>query len=496
MGACKHCGAKYLNNVTRMSYHLRLQCKKISDVEKKHVIQLYSKEHPSPSVTTSDHPGTSMDVGNNPNISSNDLDEFQRQADSLLTKFVCTGYVPLRVVDNQHFREFLSLINVVVATNIAETSLTIDGIYYVVNPGFVKQKIYNPKSGMDSLVVTPISQAAAQQRAGRAGRTDPGKCYRLYTERAFRDEMLPTPIPEIQRTNLAHTLLQLKAMDFMDAPPVEAMLTALQQLFQLSALDEDGLLTRLGRRMAEFPLDPALAKLLIMSVDLACSDEVLTIVSMLSLANQAVFYRPKERQEIADEKKSKFHQPEGDHCTLLAVYNSWKHHHFSPSWCYENFLQVRSLKRAQDIRKQLLGIMDRHKLDMVSCGRDVLRIQKAICSGFFRNSAKRDPQEGYRTLVDGQTVYIHPSSSMFQNQPEWVVYHELVMTTKEYMREVTVIDPKWLIEYAPSFFKLGDSTKLSAFKRNQKIDPLFNKYEDPNAWRLSRLKKKIYNPNR
>lgn len=144
--------------------------------------------------------------------------------------------------------------------------------------------------------------------------------------------------------------------------------------------------------MAEFPLDPALAKLLIMSVDLACSDEVLTIVSMLSLANQAVFYRPKERQEIADEKKSKFHQPEGDHCTLLAVYNSWKHHHFSPSWCYENFLQVRSLKRAQDIRKQLLGIMDRHKLDMVSCGRDVLRIQKAICSGFFRNSAKRDPQ--------------------------------------------------------------------------------------------------------
>uniref|UniRef100_A0A915AD75 RNA helicase n=2 Tax=Parascaris univalens TaxID=6257 RepID=A0A915AD75_PARUN len=391
---------------------------------------------------------------------------------------------------------------VVIATNIAETSLTIDGIFYVVDPGFVKQKIYNPKSGMDSLVVTPISQAAAKQRAGRAGRTGPGKCYRLYTERAYRDEMLPTPVPEIQRTNLASTLLQLKAMginnlidfDFMDAPPIEAMITALTQLHTLSALDGDGLLTRLGRRMAEFPLEPSLAKLLIMSVDLCCSDEVLTIVSMLSVQN--VFYRPKDKQELADQKKSKFHQPEGDHLTLLAVYNSWKHHHFSQAWCYENFVQIRTLKRAQDIRKQLLSIMDRHKLNTISCGRDVQRVQKAICSGFFRNAAKRDPQEGYRTLVDGQNVFIHPSSALFQNQPEWVVYHELVMTSKEYMREVTAIDPKWLVEFAPSFFKMGDNTKLSAFKKNQTIAPLFNKYEDPNAWRITRLKKKIYNPNR
>ena len=149
---------------------------------------------------------------------------------------------------------------VVIATNIAETSLTIDGIFYVVDPGFVKQKIYNPKAGMDSLVVTPISQAAAQQRSGRAGRTGPGKCYRLYTERAFRDEMIPTPVPEIQRTNLAATLLQLKAMginnllefDFMDAPSAETMITALSELYNLSALDDDGLLTRLGRRVSIF----------------------------------------------------------------------------------------------------------------------------------------------------------------------------------------------------------------------------------------------------
>jgi ATP-dependent RNA helicase DHX8/PRP22 len=129
----------------------------------------------------------------------------------------------------------------VVATNIAEASLTIDGIYYVVDPGFSKQNVFNPKLGMDSLVVTPISQASAKQRAGRAGRTGPGKCFRLYTEQAFKTEMLPTNIPEIQRTNLGNVVLQLKAMgindlvsfDFMDAPPVATLIGAMESLHAL-----------------------------------------------------------------------------------------------------------------------------------------------------------------------------------------------------------------------------------------------------------------------
>uniref|UniRef100_A0A8C9CDW0 RNA helicase n=1 Tax=Phocoena sinus TaxID=42100 RepID=A0A8C9CDW0_PHOSS len=373
---------------------------------------------------------------------------------------------------------------VVIATNIAETSLTIDGIYYVVDPGFVKQKVYNSKTGIDQLVVTPISQAQAKQRAGRAGRTGPGKCYRLYTERAYRDEMLTTNVPEIQRTNLASTVLSLKAMgindllsfDFMDAPPMETLITAMEQLYTLGALDDEGLLTRLGRRMAEFPLEPMLCKMLIMSVHLGCSEEMLTIVSMLSVQN--VFYRPKDKQALADQKKAKFHQTEGDHLTLLAVYNSWKNNKFSNPWCYENFIQARSLRRAQDIRKQMLGIMDRHKLDVVSCGKSTVRVQKAICSGFFRNAAKKDPQEGYRTLIDQQVVYIHPSSALFNRQPEWVVYHELVLTTKEYMREVTTIDPRWLVEFAPAFFKVSDPTKLSKQKKQQRLEPLYNRYEE------------------
>ena len=124
---------------------------------------------------------------------------------------------------------------VVIATNVAETSLTIPGIYYVIDPGFSKQNAYDPRLGMDSLVVMPISQAQARQRSGRAGRTGPGKCYRLYTETAYRNEMLPNSIPDIQRTNLAATILQLKAMgvndllsfDLMDPPPAQTMLTAL-----------------------------------------------------------------------------------------------------------------------------------------------------------------------------------------------------------------------------------------------------------------------------
>ena len=157
---------------------------------------------------------------------------------------------------------------VVIATNIAETSITIDNIYYIIDPGFVKQNVYDPKLGIDFLVVTPISQVQAKQRAGRAGRTGPGKVFRLYTEATYQSEMLPTSIPEIQRHNLSHTVLMLKAMgindllhfDFVDPPPISTMLTALEELYALSALDDEGLLTRLGRKMADFPMEPALAK--------------------------------------------------------------------------------------------------------------------------------------------------------------------------------------------------------------------------------------------
>ncbi|KAK0667789.1 P-loop containing nucleoside triphosphate hydrolase protein [Cercophora samala] len=384
---------------------------------------------------------------------------------------------------------------VVIATNIAETSITIDHIYYVIDPGFVKQNAYDPKLGMDSLIVTPISQAQANQRAGRAGRTGPGKCFRLYTEAAYQSEMLPTTIPEIQRQNLSNTILMLKAMgindlirfDFMDPPPVNTMLTALEELYALGALDDEGLLTRLGRKMADFPMEPSLSKVLISSVDKACSDEVVSIVAMLNLST--IFYRPKDKQNQADQKKAKFHDPHGDHLTLLNVYNSWKNHGFSPTWCHENFIQARSMRRAKDVRDQIVKIMNRHRHPIVSCGRETDRVRQALCSGFFRNTARKDPQEGYKTLTEGTPVYLHPSSALFGKQAEWVIYHTLVLTTREYMHFTTAIEPKWLIDAAPTFFKLAPTDKLSKRKAAERIQPLHNRYGGEDDWRLSAQKR-------
>ncbi|KAL9113113.1 MAG: hypothetical protein Q9227_002725 [Pyrenula ochraceoflavens] len=380
---------------------------------------------------------------------------------------------------------------VVIATNIAETSITIDGIHYVIDPGFVKQNAYDPKLGMDSLVVTPISQAQAKQRAGRAGRTGPGKCFRLYTEAAYQSEMLPSSIPEIQRQNLSTTILMLKAMgindllhfDFMDPPPTNTMLSALEELYALSALDDEGLLTRLGRKMADFPMDPSLAKALIASVEASCSEEMLTIVAMLSV--QTVFYRPKEKQQQADQKKSKFHDAHGDHLTLLNVYNGWKNSHFSNPWCFENFIQARQMKRAKDVRTQLVSIMERYKHPIVSCGRNTLQVRKALCAGFFRNAARKDPQEAYKTLIEGTPVHMHPSSALFGKPAEHVIFHTLVMTTREYMHCATSIEPKWLVEAAPTFFKVAPSDRLSKRKQAERIQPLQNKFMGEDEWRLS-----------
>ena len=401
---------------------------------------------------------------------------------------------------------------VVIATNIAETSITIDGIYYVIDPGFVKQNAYDPKLGMDSLVVTPISQAQAKQRAGRAGRTGPGKCFRLYTEAAFQSEMLPTSIPEIQRQNLSTTILMLKAMgindllhfDFMDPPPTNTMLTALEELYALSALDDEGLLTRLGRKMADFPMEPTLAKVLIASVEIGCSDEILSIVAMLSV--QTVFYRPKEKQQQADQKKAKFHDPHGDHLTLLNVYNGWKQSKFSNPWCFENFIQARNMRRAQDVRQQLVSIMERYKHQVVSCGRNTMKVRQALCSGFFRNAARKDPQEGYKTLIEGTPVYMHPSSALFGKPAEHVIFHTLVLTTKEYMHCTTGIEPKvsccvyyrsgpaanasqWLVEAAPTFFKVAATDRLSKRKKAERIQPLYNRFAGEDDWRLSAQKR-------
>ncbi|TXT12825.1 hypothetical protein VHUM_01226 [Vanrija humicola] len=353
---------------------------------------------------------------------------------------------------------------VVVATNIAETSLTVDGILYVVDSGYSKVKIYNPKVGMDALQITPISQANAGQRTGRAGRTGPGFCYRLFTESAYINELFPSNIPEIQRTNLANTVLQLKDLgvknllefDFMDPPPQENILNSMFQLWVLGALDNVGDLTDAGRIMADFPMEPSLAKMIIVAAEHKCSAEVLTIVSMLSVPS--VFYRPPQRAEESDAAREKFFVPESDHLTLLHVYTQWKNNGYSDHWCMKHFLHPKILRKAREVRGQLEEIMTSQKLPNVSCGTDWDVVRKCITAGYFHQAARVKNLGEYVNIRTGLPCVLHPTSALYGlgYMPDYVVYHELVLTSKQYMMCVTSVDPYWLAELGGVFFSIRE----------------------------------------
>ncbi|PNY01570.1 putative pre-mRNA-splicing factor ATP-dependent RNA helicase-like protein, partial [Trifolium pratense] len=323
---------------------------------------------------------------------------------------------------------------IVVSTNIAETSLTIDGIVYVIDPGFAKQKVYNPRVRVESLLVSPISKASAHQRSGRAGRTQPGKCFRLYTERSFNNDLQPQTYPEILRSNLANTVLTLKKLgiddlvhfDFMDPPAPETLMRALEVLNYLGALDDEGNLTKLGEIMSEFPLDPQMSKMLVVSPEFNCSNEILSISAMLSGSHQQLcsldfmppvgmyhrilipncFIRPREAAKAADEAKARFAHIDGDHLTLLNVYHAYKQNNEDASWCYDNFINNRALKSADNVRQQLVRIMARFNLKLCSTdfnSRDYyINIRKSMLAGYFMQVAHLERTGHYLTVKDNQ----------------------------------------------------------------------------------------------
>ncbi|WIA09143.1 hypothetical protein OEZ85_008554 [Tetradesmus obliquus] len=354
---------------------------------------------------------------------------------------------------------------IVVSTNIAETSLTIDGIVYVIDPGFAKQKVYNPRIRVESLLVSPISRASAHQRSGRAGRTRPGKCFRLYTESSFKADLQEQTYPEILRSNLGNVVLQLKKLgiddlvhfDFMDPPAPETLMRALELLNYLGAIDDDGNLTEVGTTMAEFPLDPQLAKMMVASPQFGCSNEVVSVAAMLSVPN--VFTRPKEAAKAADEAKARFAHIDGDHLTLLNVYHAWKANGEDGQWAYDNFLNQRSLKAADSVRNQLARICTRLNVRMVSTPFEdkayYTNIRKAITAGYFMQVSHLERQGNYLTAKDNQVVHLHPSTCL-DHKPEWALYHEFVLTSRNYIRTVTDIKGEWLIDVAPHYFDLSN----------------------------------------
>lgn len=365
----------------------------------------------------------------------------------------------------------------IVSTNVAETSLTVDGIRYVIDSGFCKLKVYNPKIGMDALLVTPVSKANANQRSGRAGRTGPGYCFRLYTDRQFREELMESAVPEIQRTNLSNVVLLLKSLgiqnllefDFMDPPPQENIMNSLYQLWILGALDNTGDLTKMGRRMVEFPLDPPLSKMLLFAHEhLQCSTEVLIVVSMLSVPS--VFFRPKDREEESDAAREKFFVPESDHLTLLNVYQRAKQYKFDAEWCTRHFIHSKGIRKAREVHAQLTDLMKAQKLEPKSCGGSWDAVRKSICSAYFYNSSKIKGIGEYINMLSGIPSALHPSSALFGlgYTPDFVCYHELISTSKEFMSCVTAVEGEWLAELGPMFFSVKESFETTLRKRQEK----------------------------
>ncbi|SMR44811.1 unnamed protein product [Zymoseptoria tritici ST99CH_3D1] len=362
---------------------------------------------------------------------------------------------------------------VICSTNIAEASVTIDGIVYVIDCGFVKLRAYNPTTGIEALTATPISKASATQRAGRAGRTKPGKCFRLYTEAAY-SSLTDATVPEIQRSNLAPMILQLKALgidniarfDFMTPPPAELIIRALELLYSLGALDDYAKLTKpLGIRMAELALEPMMAKCLLSSPSFSCLSEMLTIGAMTSLQGNVWFtHDAKKAEETA---RRKFAVEEGDHLTLLNVYQAFvTKGKKEAKWCQQHYLNFKSMTRAVSIRNQLKRYLERFGIDVdESLGeKDVLRaggrpkeesIRRCLTSGYFAHAARMMPDGTFRTVDESTVLHAHPSSLMFNRKADWVVFTEVMETgNKTFIRDVTKIEKAWLLEYAPEFYRV------------------------------------------
>ncbi|KAI5458110.1 P-loop containing nucleoside triphosphate hydrolase protein [Mariannaea sp. PMI_226] len=367
---------------------------------------------------------------------------------------------------------------VVFSTNIAEASVTIDGIVYVIDCGFAKLRAYNPRTGIEALTATPISKAAASQRAGRAGRTRPGKCFRLYTEQSY--QALPEAnIPEIQRSNLASVILQLKALgidnivrfDFLSPPPAELVSKALELLYSLGALDEYAKLTRpLGTRMAELAVEPMMAKTLLSAQTFGCLSEILTIAAMTTLGGSVWFHHDGERKKMETSRR-KFAVEEGDHLTLLNAYQAFvTKGKKEAKFCHDNNLNFKSMTRAVSIRAQLKRYLERFniKIDESLGGqtssadntKKAEQIRRCLTTGYFAHAARMQPDGTFRNVEGGTVLHAHPSSLMFNRKADWVIFHEVMETGgKIFIRDLTKIEKGWLLEYAPEFYNVVDKPK-------------------------------------
>eukprot|EP00792_Barthelona_sp_PAP020_P013393 TRINITY_DN861_c0_g1_i1.p1 TRINITY_DN861_c0_g1~~TRINITY_DN861_c0_g1_i1.p1 ORF type:complete len:796 (-),score=200.25 TRINITY_DN861_c0_g1_i1:64-2382(-) len=385
---------------------------------------------------------------------------------------------------------------VVVATNIAETSITIDGVVFVIDCGFVKQKIFNPDTRVDSLLRVPVSQAAATQRAGRAGRTQAGICYRLYPESAF-SSLAEQSHPEMVRSNVTSvflTLFKLKVPNpirfpFLDPPAPLTAARAFEVLMNLGALQNvEGKwgLSKLGDQLTEFPIDPQHARCILSAVAFDSVKDVASIIAVLNAPQP--WLRPKNNSRNADKAHAEFHIGRSDHLTLLTLLNTYlkQRAEFDSQgqgekmlvrWCNDQFVNPRSLRMANSIRNQLLSICRKMGYPTNSAllrGDMYESIIRPLVSGFCQQVGYADPSRLMRVLPDGQKCKLHPSSSI-KFTPKWVIYNEFVQTTEYFIRTCSVVEPEWLIEAAPQFYNVEKWKSSYAQKELLKVKELLKK---------------------
>ena len=414
--------------------------------------------------------------------SCNSLREYSDSLSKKMTKLqVSPLYSGLPFADQMKVFEPLPpyIRKVIISTNLAEASVTVPNIGYVIDCGFVKLKVLNHKNGLESLVTVPVSKSSADQRAGRAGRTRDGTVLRLYTEESY-EKLEPFTIPEMQRCDISGAILQLMALGvsnvlkfhYLSPPPAAHLAKSLELLYALGAIDHEGKLTDpLGIQMAEFPLSPMFAKMLLSSAEFNCSEEALTIAAMCQIQNVFMQLSPsaggKARRQAAISKRL-FTVEEGDHFSLVNVFRAFVENGRSSRWCQQCQLNYKGLQRAAELRENLKKLLKRFKIPIKSCDSDTDALGRCITSGFFANAAKHHYSGSYKTIRDNHELWLHPMSVLSEEkQPGYVIFNEIVHSSKEFMRDVTAIKPEWLYELAPHFYEYG--TEMELIEKRRKL---------------------------
>jgi ATP-dependent helicase HrpA len=373
-------------------------------------------------------------------------------------------YARLSVAEQQRVFHPRGKRRIVIATNVAESSLTVPGIRFVIDPGTARISRYSSRSKMQRLPIEAVSRASADQRAGRCGRVGPGICIRLYDAEDYEQRERFTP-PEIQRTNLASVILQAKALGlgeledfpFLDPPRPETVRDGYRTLFELGAIDDAHELTELGRRLARLPVDPRIGRMVLAGVDEGRLHEVLIIAA--ALESQDPRDRPLDKQQAADECHAQFAHPDSDFLAYLKLWDFF--HHLKETLsrskleraCRQNFLSYVRMREWLDVHRQLLELVEEggagpHARAALKARRPAIDdnpapVHRALLTGLLSSVAFRAEGNEY-TVAGGVKANVWPGSGAFAGKPKWIMAAELVETTRKYLRTVARIDPDWI----------------------------------------------------